>query len=311
MPSDLLHAFIVEDDQTDIDLLQGALQGIRLPRMNVAKTLVPRPEESLDSLRLRFKADLAALRKEGRAQLLFLDVLFTKPDKSEVPWGRNLALDARELAPETAVLLYTKLSLDDDRLVSLRSEQLFDEFIFKSDLTSGTATLRIADTTPLGTSVKRAMESARRRQPQICGVLADLERIVERFRQLTRLANEAFDIQLSDEATTQKFLQILLLATFNDVTREDPLSKRGAKSTRADFIVGDIETLVEIKYVSEKGHIGRIQDEISADMPQYEDREGISTVAFLVYDPDDLCHERDAVKQFVQNQDPRFVVFFI
>jgi CheY-like chemotaxis protein len=311
MPGETHQALIVDDSQEDITLLQDALKEIQVPHVDATKTLVPAAADSLEVLQRRFRDALSAPRGQCKPQLVFLDILFERPDGSEPAWGRNLAQHVREFAPDVAVLLYTRLPAADEKLVSLRCESLFDGFLYKSDLYTGEATLRRGDKTLLGTVIEEALKAARHRRPQAIGGPANLRRIVEGFRPLVALANSSFGVQLPDEPATQKFLHILLLAVFRNVTREDPLSARGAKSTRADFVIPDIETLVELKYISQQGDIKRIQEEISADVPQYKNREGISTIAFLIYDPSDLCHDKDSVQQFLESQDSTVVVYFV
>ena len=106
-------------------------------------------------------------------------------------------------------------------------------------------------------------------------------------------------------------MHILLLTAFKEVSSEDVLGRRGVKSTRADFVVRDTATIVELKYVRAAADIARIQDEITSDAPHYGDRENVHEVAFLIYDPKDLCHDRDAFEEFVCKLDTTFVVYFL
>lgn len=103
----------------------------------------------------------------------------------------------------------------------------------------------------------------------------------------------------TNERAVQDIVWIMVRASFDRVDRETTLPKFGAKGYRPDFGVPELLTLVEVKYISEKTAVARIQDEILADVPAYLTNQSIyDSLLVLVYD---AAHKLRDPAPFVQD----------
>jgi hypothetical protein len=87
------------------------------------------------------------------------------------------------------------------------------------------------------------------------------------------------------EADVQDVVWIMLRSHFDRVDREDTLPRFGSKNYRPDFGVPEFHTLIEVKFIGEKTQVGRIQEEILADIPGYlADQARYTGLVIFIYD---------------------------
>jgi len=107
-----------------------------------------------------------------------------------------------------------------------------------------------------------------------------LIRVLNRFRQCCQ-----YGAPPKDEKAVQDVLWIMLRASFDRVDREDVLQKFGAKGYKSDFGLPDLRTIVEAKFIGEKTDVGRLQDEILADVQPYlQAGSPYAGIVVIVYD---------------------------
>lgn len=92
-------------------------------------------------------------------------------------------------------------------------------------------------------------------------------------------------LEISDEYDVQDILYVMLKGAFSTLQYEDPTPKDGLTSARADFVIGDLSTYIEIKYISEKGKEKDIQDECMLDIQKYGTQDNCYKIVFFIYDP--------------------------
>lgn len=103
-------------------------------------------------------------------------------------------------------------------------------------------------------------------------------------------------LEISDEYDVQDILYVMLKGAFSTLQYEDPTPKDGLISARADFIISDLGTYIETKYISEKGKEKDIQDECLLDIQKYGIQENCQKIVFFVYDPNKCIDNQFAFK---------------
>ncbi len=92
-------------------------------------------------------------------------------------------------------------------------------------------------------------------------------------------------LEIADEYDVQDILYVMLKGAFSTLQYEDPTPKDGLTSARADFVIGDLNTYIETKYISEKGKEKDIQDECMLDIQKYGTQDNCYKIVFFIYDP--------------------------
>lgn len=103
-------------------------------------------------------------------------------------------------------------------------------------------------------------------------------------------------IEINDEYDVQDILYIMLKGAFSTLQYEDPTSKEGLISTRADFVINDLNTYIETKYISVKGREKEIQDECMLDIQMYGAQQNCYKIVFFIYDPNKCIDNQFAFK---------------
>lgn len=116
----------------------------------------------------------------------------------------------------------------------------------------------------------------------VIGILNTFPSVVSRLKH-RRKSKVPFDI--GDEYDVQDILYVMLKGAFSTLQYEDPTPKDGTTSARADFVINDLNTYIEAKYISEKGREKDIQDECMLDIQKYGVQENCYKIIFFVYDP--------------------------
>lgn len=91
--------------------------------------------------------------------------------------------------------------------------------------------------------------------------------------------------EINDEYDVQDLLYVMAKGAFSTLQYEDPTHKEGPNSARADFVINDLGTYIEAKFISEKGQEKVIHDECMLDIQKYGSQENCHKIVFFVYDP--------------------------
>lgn len=103
-------------------------------------------------------------------------------------------------------------------------------------------------------------------------------------------------VEIIDEYDIQDILYVMLKGAFSTLQYEDPTPKDGLTSSRSDFVISDLNTYIEAKYISEKGKEKEIQDECTLDISKYGIQENCYKIIFFVYDPHKCVDNQFAFK---------------
>jgi hypothetical protein len=111
--------------------------------------------------------------------------------------------------------------------------------------------------------------------------ITSLVQILRRFRECCQY----IQTPPRNERDVQDILWIMLRSQYDRVDRENILPRFGAKAYRPDFGLPDLQTLIEVKFIGDKGEAAVIQEEILADVPGYLNANTrFSGIVELVYD---------------------------
>jgi hypothetical protein len=118
---------------------------------------------------------------------------------------------------------------------------------------------------------------------QLCTRLPNAARPLARRRK----GKEPFEI--SDEYDAQDLLHAIVRAYFKYAVNEEPIKKlANTKSTRADFAIEALGTIIELKYARDPNDQARIVDELAQDLLYYEQWEHLKVFIYVVYNASDL-----------------------
>lgn len=103
-------------------------------------------------------------------------------------------------------------------------------------------------------------------------------------------------LEIKDEYDVQDIVYVMLKGVFPTLQYEDPTSKVGPNSARADFTISDLGVFIETKYISEKGKEKIIHDECLTDIQKYGKQDSCQKIIFFVYDPEKCIDNQYAYK---------------
>jgi hypothetical protein len=114
---------------------------------------------------------------------------------------------------------------------------------------------------------------------------------------------------VSDEYDLQDLVRSLLAALFDDVRAEDPMPAKAGASSRVDFVLPEIATLVELKFVKDRGRDRSVGEELLIDIGRYRlNHPGCNRLVALVYDPDRLLANPAGLRKDLARDDAEFTV---
>lgn len=116
----------------------------------------------------------------------------------------------------------------------------------------------------------------------LIGILNTFHDAVSRLKHRRKGKN---NLEIIDEYDVQDILYVMLKGAFSTLQYENPTPKDGLTSARADFVINDLNTFIEVKYISEKGREKDIQDECTLDIQKYGTQENCYKMIFFIYDP--------------------------
>lgn len=103
-------------------------------------------------------------------------------------------------------------------------------------------------------------------------------------------------LEVHDEYDVQDIIYVMLKGAFSTLQYEDPTPKDGLTSARSDFVINDLNTYIEAKFISEKGKEKEIQDECTLDIQKYGTQENCYKIVFFVYDPNKFIDNKFSFK---------------
>jgi hypothetical protein len=102
---------------------------------------------------------------------------------------------------------------------------------------------------------------------------------------------------VTQEREVQDILWLILRSYFPDLVDEDALPKLGHSTYKADFGIGPLKLIIEVKYASSKDDFKKIEKEVQEDcIPYLRDLRYESLVVFI-YDDSASVQEHDITRR--------------
>lgn len=121
---------------------------------------------------------------------------------------------------------------------------------------------------------------------------ADLVRLAERLhrvvRQLCKRHGNRATLTVNDEYDVQDLVHSLLTIFFDDIRPEEWTPSYAGGASRIDFLLPEIETVVEIKKTRPSLSTRELGDQLIVDIEKYKRHPDCRNIFCLVYDPDEI-----------------------
>lgn len=102
---------------------------------------------------------------------------------------------------------------------------------------------------------------------------------------------------VTQEREVQDILWLILRSYFPDIVDEDALPKLGHSTYRADFGIGSLKLVIEVKFASSKDDFKQIEKEVQEDcIPYLRDIRYESLIVFI-YDDSASVQEHDTTRR--------------
>lgn len=147
------------------------------------------------------------------------------------------------------------------------------------------------------------------------GGVSDLENIFNKFTKVARQLNTRHDdrdtLTISDEYDVQDLLHALLLLHFDDVRAEEWTPSYAGGCERMDFLLKDLQTVIEVKKTRPKMTMKSLGEELIIDIEKYKVHPDCKQLYCFVYDPDYILGNPNAIRNDLEKSHEGFVKIFI
>lgn len=117
-----------------------------------------------------------------------------------------------------------------------------------------------------------------------------LERTFKRFHKVVRQLRTRYDnrstLTIGDEYDVQDLLHALLYLFFDDIRAEEWTPSYAGASARMDFLIKDIQTVIEVKKTRESMSAKELGEQLIVDIKKYKEHPDCKKLVCFVYDPD-------------------------
>jgi REase_DpnII-MboI len=156
---------------------------------------------------------------------------------------------------------------------------------------------------PLGLK-KAALEAKARgaKDPDFVVTLA--ERLHGVIRQLRERREGRSTLDVGDEYDVQDLFHALLTIHFDDVRKEEWAPSYAGGASRMDFLLPEIESVVEIKMTRPNLSTKQLGEQLIVDIAKYKKHPACRTLYCVVYDPDGrIFNPRGVEKDLTEDKD--------
>lgn len=127
-------------------------------------------------------------------------------------------------------------------------------------------------------------------------------------RKLRSRYNDRPTIDIEDEYDVQDLFHALLSLHFDDIRPEDSVPSHAGKNSRVDFLLPEIETVVEIKKTRKTLKQSKLGEELLVDTARYKAHPSCKTLICFVYDPDGWISNPDGLINDLNDNNKEFEV---
>lgn len=134
-------------------------------------------------------------------------------------------------------------------------------------------------------------------QPRhVAAVLQNFEAAMKRWRWDGDELRNSIHWPVTQEREVQDILWLILRSYFSDVVDEDALPKLGHSTYKADFGIGSLKLIIEVKFATSKDDFKKIEKEVQEDcIPYLRDIRYESLIVFI-YDDSASVQEHDITR---------------
>jgi len=133
-------------------------------------------------------------------------------------------------------------------------------------------------------------ESAAPRSEQPPDKVGRLVTLAERFHlvalQMRKRRADRPALELKDEYDVQYLFRALMTIDFDDIRPEEGTPSYAGAPAKMDFLLPELETVVELKMTRPSRSTSELRDELLVDIATYQTHPGCRTLFCIVYDPD-------------------------
>ena len=141
------------------------------------------------------------------------------------------------------------------------------------------------------------------KNPEFVSILADRLHIVA--RQLRDRREDRSTLELEDEYDAQDLFHALLAIHFDDIRREEWTPSYAGGCSRMDFLLPEIEGVVEIKMARPSMSTREVGEQLIIDIAKYGKHPQCRTLFCVVYDPSGrISNPRGLEKDLAQDGAP-------
>ena len=142
-----------------------------------------------------------------------------------------------------------------------------------------------------------------------------VEQIFKRFKkiavQLTHRHDKRETLRIQDEYDVQDLLRALLSLYFDDVRAEEWTPSYAGSSLRIDFLIPEIEAVIEVKKTRDGLTDKKLSEELIVDIEKYQAHPTCKKIYCFVYDPDMILRNPTAIKNDLEQKHQGLVRVFI
>jgi REase_DpnII-MboI len=135
---------------------------------------------------------------------------------------------------------------------------------------------------------------------------AAIVRLAERFHrvvgQLRNRHNSRTTLDINDEYDVQDLFHALLTLFFDDIRPEEWTPSYAGGASRIDFLLREIETVVELKKTRSSLSTKDLGEQLLVDIAKYKSHPGCRNIFCVVYDPDDIIKNPRGVENDLNGQ---------
>lgn len=144
---------------------------------------------------------------------------------------------------------------------------------------------------------------------------SELENIFERFHTIARQLRTRYSgrttLNINDEYDVQDLLHALLLLYFRDVRTEEWTPSYAGGCVRMDFLIKDIQTVIEVKKTRTSMSAKSLGEELIIDVEKYQIHPDCKKLYCFVYDPEGLLGNPVGIKSDLESAHPDFLKIYI
>ena len=143
----------------------------------------------------------------------------------------------------------------------------------------------------------------------------EILRIFKHFRrfavELSRRHDGRETLRIQDEYDVQDLLRALLSLYFDDVRAEEWTPSYAGSSLRIDFLIPEIEAVIEVKKTRPTMTDKSLSEELIVDIEKYQAHPNCKKIYCFVYDPDMILRNPAAIRNDLEKKREGLVRVFI